>query len=1745
MRFLIILFSFLLHNGYSQNTLTVEVNGLEDGDSAKIKLTRGTSALLVKKALNPTNKKAQVVFSDLSSADDWVVAIDAPGYAYPTSKVISIPTVSSLSIDITKYSSNSFIYEWQDDSSYVGHATQTYINEPFSLVVLDDTIDISINFPSIKLREEYGIVLSNEEKEWSDEDAFRLYSNLERFEDIISPKEGEGQVTDFSTGEYLNSVWILTDDVIENDISVNTIDNVITVKLSSASLTYAEPLTVKLDGIRGKFYSKRLYQAVLRYFSDFGNNKEVLDKIAQNRFGFRWMVSDSETSTLMGEPADHFQEFFPEEKLEILSMLEELPEGMHRLECNNYLVRRVNGQDNPVYPQAPAIAWTSGVMEWMEKAFKNSSYSYMRRLILHEKAHYLWQCYVDQQTKDEWAELGGWYEDPLSSTGWSTWKTAEFVSAYGHEKNPNEDFAESISWYVENVDGLKSRSMQKYEFIRDRVMSGTRYISKIRDDLTFTVYNLFPDYFYPGKVIGTKVEVLGEPEEDKKIKFTIKVKSDSVELDGASLALIRFHSSIGTLFDMYLNPVNGSIDSVLTGEYVMNKHAKSGYWRPIQIVVWDNVGNQRLENNNTVGTKVFVNNPLEDIDPPKYISYSLDTITDLFHQRGQDLYKDNSGGNEGPVEYRALRVTTNWFDKSPLKRSLARIQFRNTSVYSLDTQVSSPCGPTHNCTDSLLNGYNSIKTFKMYAAIPEYFPSDYYSITFLNTTDIAKNVSSTWLSIDTASFNDNPTKGIFKDLRDSIYIETSYPDTLAPIAKIGVGEILIDAEPVNPISPDGETKIEIKVIAKDTSNYFGKEASLTKIEYILRDPKGTDHRFQYFPDGGNGFGTLTPDSAAYEWNSYIMNARLPKGSTPGLWGMTELLLWDKAGNQRRYSFVEYVRFDIIKSDIVLTSPLYAEITDKLVNASNVDSISAFITCAPCADLKYNYTIYSLMGGTVKTGEKLMGSDSVYVTDLDVSGIPDGIIKLTVQLKDSLDQLVATTTTDYTKDVILPNSYYFQANLQNIGRSNIDSLKITVNTVEVNGTYEVTVTGDSTVSGNTMIQETDRTSLSFSNSNITTVKHSKKYTGAISESEFNLSGIDVSNFADGPITFDLIVTDSALNKGIEVFKKVINKVTNSEPVTSDKSVSTNEDTSVNIILTGTDADGDNLTYAVGTASNGTVTLSGDTAVYTPNLNFNGSDTFEFTVSDENSSSTSTVTVTVTSVNDLPLVNNLTITVIEDFSGNEISLSGTDIEDNTLTFSIIDHPSFGNLDTTTLIDSRVRAYESRNAGSHLHNSHYSGSPKTTIEGQANAVVNHLVNGHPNANWRDIYSITADDPWVSTYSRGTDGELRPSLLSTVGKSLGSGFKGGHLFVPEVMFETFKGAFNETNQAILDDTLNYIMFGESGFKVLYTPNENFFGTDSFTYIAKDSNGGVSEKATVSITITPVNDAPTSLSSYDSLDEDYVTTFSLTGDDVDGDTLSYIITDSVKNGTVEFIDDYGRVLYTPDADFNGIDSLKFKVNDGLVDSDTSVYKLIIRSIYDLPEISLSTEKTSSEEVEITLPISIKLEGVDAGDESVTFDLVLSGTSSDSDYTISSKSYYMDTGVVDTTANLVIIDDTEYEEDETIIIGVENIQNALDTVESVTITILRNDVPLGEAFPRIVSKVYPNPAKDYFVIEFNDIYKLEEIEMIDPLGRVFTPNIREKGLRKLVIDISKSTLGSHILRLKTDAGSAIFRVVVE
>jgi len=95
-------------------------------------------------------------------------------------------------------------------------------------------------------------------------------------------------------------------------------------------------------------------------------------------------------------------------------------------------------------------------------------------------------------------------------------------------------------------------------------------------------------------------------------------------------------------------------------------------------------------------------------------------------------------------------------------------------------------------------------------------------------------------------------------------------------------------------------------------------------------------------------------------------------------------------------------------------------------------------------------------------------------------------------------------------------------------------------------------------------------------------------------------------------------------------------TNSAPVAQDGTATTNEDTSVNVTLTATDADGNALTYNVVTPpAHGTLSGTGASRSYTPAANFNGSDSFTFTANDGiATSNVATVSITVNPVNDAP-------------------------------------------------------------------------------------------------------------------------------------------------------------------------------------------------------------------------------------------------------------------------------------------------------------------------------------------------------------------------------------------------------------------------------------------------------------------------------------------------------------------------------
>lgn len=98
------------------------------------------------------------------------------------------------------------------------------------------------------------------------------------------------------------------------------------------------------------------------------------------------------------------------------------------------------------------------------------------------------------------------------------------------------------------------------------------------------------------------------------------------------------------------------------------------------------------------------------------------------------------------------------------------------------------------------------------------------------------------------------------------------------------------------------------------------------------------------------------------------------------------------------------------------------------------------------------------------------------------------------------------------------------------------------------------------------------------------------------------------------------------------------IVNQPPVANSQSLTTPEDTPISFNLTGSDSDGDPLTFSVVSSPlNGTLTGTSASRTYTPNANFNGSDSFTFKVNDGTTDSNiATVTITVTLVNDAPVL-----------------------------------------------------------------------------------------------------------------------------------------------------------------------------------------------------------------------------------------------------------------------------------------------------------------------------------------------------------------------------------------------------------------------------------------------------------------------------------------------------------------------------
>ncbi|MCA2414226.1 tandem-95 repeat protein [Vibrio chemaguriensis] len=415
--------------------------------------------------------------------------------------------------------------------------------------------------------------------------------------------------------------------------------------------------------------------------------------------------------------------------------------------------------------------------------------------------------------------------------------------------------------------------------------------------------------------------------------------------------------------------------------------------------------------------------------------------------------------------------------------------------------------------------------------------------------------------------------------------------------------------------------------------------------------------------------------------------------------------------------------------------------------------------------------------------------------------------------------------------------------------------------------------------------------------------------------------------NGNATISYTISDGELEDEAQV-SVTVNSV-NDAPIALNDATITEEDTSVTIDVLPNDTDIDGDTLSIESASvpsdQGQVEIIDGKLVFTPTENFNGDAEITYTVTDGSLTDQATVTVTVNAVNDTPVVesNIADQTLAEDFTPYTIDLntafSDVDNADGELTFSV------------------------------------SGNSNIQV-----AIVNGIARFTPTADWNgsEILTFTATDPSGESVSQTVNFTVAPVADIVADKA--TVVEDTATIIKVLDNDTFEGDDKvvslDTNNGPANGTVSVNPDGS----VTYTPNDNYHGTDSFTYIV--TSGGVSESTTVSVDVTPVNDAPVAKDDTAITDEDTPVTIDVLPNDtdIDGEKLS-IESASVpkEQGTVEVVD--GKLVFTPAENFNGDAEITYIVTDGELTDEAKV-TVTVNPVNDAPTIKVDAVESITED---------------------------------------------------------------------------------------------------------------------------------------------------------------------------------------
>jgi large repetitive protein len=370
--------------------------------------------------------------------------------------------------------------------------------------------------------------------------------------------------------------------------------------------------------------------------------------------------------------------------------------------------------------------------------------------------------------------------------------------------------------------------------------------------------------------------------------------------------------------------------------------------------------------------------------------------------------------------------------------------------------------------------------------------------------------------------------------------------------------------------------------------------------------------------------------------------------------------------------------------------------------------------------------------------------------------------------------------------------------------------------------------------------------------------------------------------------------------------------NDAPVANDDVFTIEEGATLNEWATGSDAENDPLTFILvtGPSNASSFTLNSDGSFeYVHDGSETVSDSFTFYVNDGDlDSNTATISITITPVNETPTADDDDFTVLEGGTENG-NATGSDPDGDTLTFTLVDGPLFADYFEFNPDGSYVYTHD----GSENFSDSFTFKVSDGLEESTVATITITITPVNDAPVANDDEFTLDEgATLNENASGSDAEDDPLDF---------------ILVDDVDFGTL--------------TLN----ADGSFEYIHDGSENF--SDSFTFKVNDGTVD-SNVATITLTITPVNDTPTANDDGFAVDEGGLYNGTATGSDPDGDDLTFILVDDVVYGTLTFNSD-GTFTYRHDDSENFTDSFTFKVNDGTVDSNVATIDILITPVNEGP----------------------------------------------------------------------------------------------------------------------------------------------------------------------------------------------------